>query len=158
MAHARSDSWKREPFAKTELIPYAARFTMEEFERIKAGLVPAAMEDKWFIYFDEPWLFLHRSWTGKGVYRVNFDMDADGARVRKAHCATDFWAESDPDYEARLLAFLIGNLLLGRHEPFPVPAGLKEPAPGVFQHVIAGTGYQEARVGRRRPWWKFWRE
>jgi hypothetical protein len=158
MSNARPDSWKREPFTRTDPIPYAGRFTKEEFERIKAGLVPAAMEDKWFIYFDESCLFLHKSWTGQGVYRVEFEADADGARAREAHCVADVLAASEPVYQARLLAFLIANLLLGRHELFPMPADMEEAVPGVYQHVIAGTGYPEARVGRRRPWWKFWRK
>jgi hypothetical protein len=154
---ARDDSWKREPFGPVAPIPYAAVFTPAELERIGKGLIPQAMEDKWFIYFEEPSLFLHRSWTGQAVYRVDFERDGDEIRVAEAFCATDLLAGDEPAYQALLLSFLISNLLLGRAEPFPMPDGLTEPAPGVYQHVVAGTGYPESPAPRRRPWWKFWR-
>ena len=153
---ARSDSWKREPFGPVEPIPYAATFTPAEFERIGQGLIPEAMEDKWFIYFEEPSLFLHRSWTGQAIYRVDFERDGDGYRVAGAYFAADHPVGSEVAYEASLLSFLISNLLLGRAEPFPMPDGLTEPAPGVYQHVIAGTGDPESPAPPRRPRWKFW--
>jgi hypothetical protein len=28
------------------------------------GLIPRAMEDKWYIYFENDCLYFHRSWTG----------------------------------------------------------------------------------------------
>jgi hypothetical protein len=34
--------------------------------RSKAGFVPREMEDKWFVFSEEPWLFVHRSCTGIG--------------------------------------------------------------------------------------------
>ena len=39
---------------------------------IKKGVIPKAMEDKWFIYYDtsENKLYLHRSWTGFLMYVV----------------------------------------------------------------------------------------
>jgi hypothetical protein len=153
---ARADSWKREPFGPVAPIPYAATFTPAEFERIGRGLIPEAMEDKWFIYFQEPSLFLHRSWTGQAVYRVDFARDGGEMRVREAVCAAELVVDGDGAYQARLLSFLIANFLLGRAEPFPMPTGLTEPAPGVYQHVVAGTGYPEAPTLPRRPRWKLW--
>lgn len=155
---ALPDSWKREPLGKMEPIPYHAAFSNEDSRRLKAGFVPSQMEDKWFIYYADSSLFLHRSWTGQGVYRVDFEVCADGMRVRQASCAAHVLAASDAGYQAALLAFLLSNLLLGRDEPFPAPAGLNETIPGVYQHVISGTGYPEARTGSSRPWWKFWRD
>lgn len=39
------------------------------------------MEDKWFIYYEEPHLFLHRSWTGQPVYKLTLKDLLDGAEV-----------------------------------------------------------------------------
>src|SRR5262249_61512865 len=60
----RSD-WKTQPMpAENERIALERDYSIEEFDRLRAGLVPQEMEDRWFIYFEDPWLFLHRSWTG----------------------------------------------------------------------------------------------
>lgn len=156
---AQADSWRREPFGAVEAIPYAAAFTPAEFARVERGLVPGEMEDKWFIYVEEPSLFLHRSWTGQAVFRVDFKRVGNEVRTSHALCSANLVANGSHAEQARLLSFLISNLLLGRAEPFPMPAGVTEPAPGIYQHMVAGTGYPESapQQRRRRPWWKFWR-
>ena len=52
-----------------------------EFERLTAGRFPECMEDKWFVYYEEPWLSLHRSWTGHCVFRVRFALSGNGVSV-----------------------------------------------------------------------------
>lgn len=148
--------FQHEPFGEVTPIPYRGRFSRADYERITAGLMPAAMEDKWFIYFVAPSLFLHRSWTGKAVDRVDFDVDETGARVREAVCASDVLVSQNADDQARLLGFLISNLLLKRGEPFPLPRNPAVGPPGLYQHHIAGTGYPEERPPQPSPWWKFW--
>lgn len=64
------DRWKRIPFISGVPIPFEGAFSREEFDKIREGMVPEVMEDKWFAYFEKPHLFLHRSWTGHPVYRV----------------------------------------------------------------------------------------
>lgn len=144
-----------QPFGKVEPIPYRDSFSAEEFRRIKAGFSPEVMEDKWMIYFEEGSLFLHRSWTGLAVYRVDFRESDGGALVQNAVCSDEVLQKRDRDYQAKTLDFLVSNLLLGKSKPFPLPEGVSEPAPGVFQHHVAGTGYRQVIV-RKRPWWKFW--
>ena len=152
---ATAEDWKRLPFKNVRLVPYAREFSPDQFERLRLGLLPQAMEDKWFIYFEEPYLYFHRSWTGQAVYRVKVRSSPAGHAVEEAVCALEVIQHDGLDYEAELLDFLTANLLLGEARPFPKPAGLKEPHAGLYQHVTAGTGYAERVVGRR-PWWKFW--
>jgi hypothetical protein len=45
-------------------------FSQEQYNLIKKGLKPKEMEDKWFIYFENEWLYFHRSWTGYGIYKA----------------------------------------------------------------------------------------
>jgi len=140
---ATSQSWKIEPFVKTASVPYKETFTSEEFEKLKRGLVPEAMEDKWFIYFENAELFLHRSWTGKGVFRARLKEEANGgATVIEAACAGQD-PELDEEYKAELLRFVIGNLLLNRQLPYPKHPDEKERVPGMIQHSFSGTGYPE---------------
>lgn len=137
-----STPWKREPFKEGVPIPYRMAFDNKQFSCLKEGLIPKQMEDKWFIYYDEPHLFLHRSWTGQPVYRVALKEAGNGAKVTEALLSKDLANTSaDADYQAQLIDFLVSNLLLRQHKPFPVPSGLAESKRGIFQRHISGTGY-----------------
>jgi hypothetical protein len=81
---ASPTSWEREPFTSGVSIPYKAVFSEKQFARLKIGLVPKRMEDKWFIYYEEPHLFLHRSWTGQPVYCLALRKTPDGAEIDEA--------------------------------------------------------------------------
>jgi len=158
---ANSESWKRVAFSGGVALPYTSTFTSEELRQLQLGLVPREMEDKWFIYFEAPHLFFHRSWTGQPVYRVTLDLQSTHAEVLEALWATELanQGKSTRPYEAQLLDFLVSNLLLGKSKPFPVPEsadGTSIPT-GVYQHHVSGTGYKEQVVpGRPKPWWRFW--
>ena len=90
--------------------------------QIKQGLIPQEMEDKWFIYYSNSCLHIHRSWTGFTVYIVRFNEQDDGGAV-----AVDFRANRDPDQyketkderDKEMLTFVIDSFLLGRFVPFP---------------------------------------
>lgn len=149
------------PFVDGVPLRYIARFDDQQMQFIRAGLIPKEMEDKWFVYFEEPFLYLHRSWTGRPVFRVTLSSDAGGTTVREALWSMEFAnaADADREYQTQLLDSLVSNLLLRQSKPFPRPRNLQEPMPGVYQHSISGTGYQEvpakARTLRsflRWPW------
>ncbi len=144
-----SRQWKHHPFVDPVPLPYGATFDRAEFEKIRAGLVPGAMEDKWFIQFEEPDLGLYRSWTGKAVYRVTFERLDNAHRVVAALREASIMPDYNDAYHAELLNFLIRNLLLGEFLPFPRPSRLEEPVPGVFQHSICGRRYPEKAVEER---------
>ena len=42
---------------------------------LRRGNIPQAMEDKWFWYMEGNTLFVHRSWTGACIYRIDFSSD-----------------------------------------------------------------------------------
>jgi hypothetical protein len=157
---ATRDRWKRIPFTSGVSIPFEGTFSREEFDKIREGVVPEGMEDKWFAYFEAPHLFLHRSWTGLPVYRVALAANCDGGSVTEALCVVEEIEKTGPEYQAKLLDFLISNLLLGKANPFPVPAGARKSAAGLLQHGIAGTGFPQAHPeghSVRRKWWRLWR-
>lgn len=64
---AEQHHFQQEPFGEVEPIPYRARFSLEEFQRITECLTPGTMEDKWFVYFREPSL----ACTGAGPGRLS---------------------------------------------------------------------------------------
>ena len=112
---ATRDSWKCLPAPDLrEPLEFDRLFTDTEAEQLMRGLIPEAMEDKWFIYFEEGWLRFHRSWTGAFIYALRLDDSPGGVRVVEA------WANRNPEeykgtdaaYDQRLLHFLIDTFLL----------------------------------------------
>ncbi len=152
---ATSTSWKnRQPFNDGVPLPYSAVFDDQQLTLLKVGLIPRVMENKWFIYYDEPHLFLHRSWTGLPVFRLTLKCGATGAEVVEALYSTQLANAPglDVTYQARLLDFLISNLLLGQRKPFPVPSNVNQANRKLLQHHLSGTGFHNsAEPGPRKP-------
>ena len=128
-AQATRDSWKRVPMPEQKKqIQVDRTFSEEEYQRLQIGLVPQEMEEKWFLYFEEGWLFFHRSWTGYCIYQVRVEpcgpqgvQSASPYRIAEAWVSRDAstYRYTDDDHERALLLFLIEHLLLGYDVPFP---------------------------------------
>ncbi|MBI1375323.1 MAG: hypothetical protein GC159_21610 [Phycisphaera sp.] len=107
---ARRDDWKTEPLPDGWVtLPVDRVYTDAEFERIRMGFRPRQMEDHWFIYYDEPRLYAHRSWTGYCVYEITFAHDSDGhrvAEVRANRCAEQY-SETDDGQDTLLVCHLL---------------------------------------------------
>ena len=137
----RASCQVRAPPAARAPLPYERRFTKEQHARIVRGLVPARMEDKWFIFFEDGWLYLHRSWTGACIYVVRLAEDDDGSVVKEAWVsrAPEEYRRTDDGYDERLLSFLVDRLLLGRSVPFPLPeAILGDEQVALYRHQVVG--------------------
>lgn len=115
-------------------------FTEPEYERLRNGLVPDKMEDKWFIFLEDDILYLHRSWTGYCIYQVSLTREDSTYAIRSALVNRDpnqyTWVGDR--YDEKLLIFLIDHLLLGERFPLPmvanVPAGIATELH--LQHVV----------------------
>src|SRR5579883_2843476 len=89
---ATRDSWKRIPMPEKKVrLEVDQTFSQEEYERLQLGRIPQQMEDKWFIYFEDNWLFFHRSWTGYCVYQVRLEPWKEGCKI------VEVWANDDPN-------------------------------------------------------------
>lgn len=145
---ATRECWKVLPLPEIRVeLGFAAAYTSAEFELIKRGLIPEEMEDKWFVFFEEPWLYFHRSWTGAGIYGVEFQSSPPGVSVVASWVSGDINqdVETGTDYDRAVLTFLIDAFLLRRPAKFPVPEDLPAAVPkGVYQHHMAGNAYTEA--------------
>jgi hypothetical protein len=127
-------------------------FTDEEYELIRRGLIPEAMEDKWFIFLEGDVLYFHRSWTGFCIYQLNLGKEGAGYAVAAALANRDAsqYSGGGDGYDVKLLTFLIDNLLLGKVSTFPVPAGVPAGmATGLYHHHVAGVG-PRARATREK--------
>jgi hypothetical protein len=133
-------------------LPYHPSFSNQEFDVIRRGLEPQAMEDKWRIHMEGDWLHFHRSWTGLRIYRLRFSRRGDRHEVVETLVidGSEDYRRNTDEYEAALLDFLIRGLMLQQDVTFPLPADL-DAAEDIFQHHIAGTGYPSRRLGT--TWW-----
>jgi hypothetical protein len=87
---ATRNSWKTEPLPdQRATLQLDATYSSEEFERLRRGLIPQQMEDKWFILFEEPWLYFYRSWTGYAIYGIRFEQRGDTHRIVEAWVSRD---------------------------------------------------------------------
>lgn len=80
---ARPGDWQTQPLPGcVAALPFTRSFSADEFGRLRQGLVPEVMEDRWFVVWHDDALWLHRSWTGLCIYRVRFA--AEGERFAGA--------------------------------------------------------------------------
>lgn len=101
---------------KRATLEFCEFYSQTEFERITAGLIPVEMEDKWFIFFEEPWLYIHRSWTGFCIYGVRFESSPNGWTSVEAWVSRDAdqYRETRVDHDRAVLKLLIDVLLLNK--------------------------------------------
>jgi hypothetical protein len=74
------------------------------------------MDDHWHAFVEQDRLFLHRSWTGIGIYEVEFEPVPGGWQVREAVVAGDSGGllGYGPDaYDTLMLEQLIDSIFLG---------------------------------------------
>src|SRR5687768_2755564 len=88
---ATRTTWKNYPIDKPERIEIALRFTGRQFSKLKKGFIPQQMEEKWFIFYENDWLYFHRSWTGYGIYRAQLIKGEGGYTIK------EFWAERNKE-------------------------------------------------------------
>lgn len=118
MRPATRDDWKTSPMpAARTTVRLDRAFGDDEMSRIREGLVPDQMEDKWFVFWEKDLLHFHRSWSGVCIYVVRFHVDEHGYRMIEAEVNRDpeQYAQTSDEFDARLIHYLIDVLLL-RHE------------------------------------------
>jgi len=108
------------PLARTAL-HLERSFSFKEYERISLGCIPRDMDDRWFIYLEGEWLYLHRSWTGFCIYQVRLEAVGNSYRISESWVNKDReqYVSKGDDYDQAFLSFLIDRALLGKETPYP---------------------------------------
>lgn len=84
---------KLSDISQPKRIDFSIKFTDEQFEKITNGLIPEEMEDKWFIFFENNWLYFHRSWTGYCQFKMQITKEKD----KQIYSVKEFYAERNPE-------------------------------------------------------------
>ena len=64
---AARSRWENHPIDQPKRIRINLEFSEEQMDKMKIGLIPQQMEDKWFIFYEEEWLYFHRSYLLPGL-------------------------------------------------------------------------------------------
>ena len=114
---ASPTDWKTQPLpTERTTITLDRLFSPGDMDRIRAGFIPEWMEEKWFIYWQDDALYIHRSWTGFCIYVVRFVREGVAWRMVRADVNRDYeqYQMEDDEEEVRLIHGLIDGHLLER--------------------------------------------
>jgi len=120
---AKREDWKTLPLpeARAKLV-WSRRFTADEWAQIIRGTIPGEMEEKWFIFFENETLNIHRSWTGRCIYQAICKQSGDewfGAEAW-ANRNPEEYPETHDGFDAVFLDWVIDTQLLGRESKLPI--------------------------------------
>ena len=107
-------SWKEFPMDDPHMIEILLKFTAEQYEKLKRGLEPEQMEDKWLIYYEDGWLHFCRSWTRFEIYKSKLEQGKDGYVMKEfwAERNQEKWANSSDDHDRNIFYLLVAWGLL----------------------------------------------
>lgn len=139
---AKASDWKTEKMPdEVGSLDFRKVYSPQEFERIRLGLTPKEMEDKWFIYYENQTLNIHRSWTGYHIYQIAIQCQEDKTcKVIQTLVNRNIaqYNQQNDEYDILLIDYLIDRLLLGKNVRFPTPADLTGEEKAIFKHSIVG--------------------
>jgi hypothetical protein len=114
----RDDFRNPAPVAEPEKLPLPDRIWSDaDWDLIQRGHKSADMDDKWNAWVEGQRLYLHRSWTGRGIYEAEFGPVVGGWRITAAVVSghRDSYRRQDDEFESALLEALIDGKLLGNY-------------------------------------------
>ena len=94
------------------LLP-ARVWSQEQWERIKRGYRARDMDEKWDVFVENHVAFLHRSWTGNGVFEASFSPAGDGWHIAAAQTSSERARTVSAELNRVLLELVLSTILLG---------------------------------------------
>ncbi len=112
---ATKTTWQNHPIDNPKWIYIDMLFTDKQFSKLSKGLIPQQMEDKWFVYYENQWLYFHRSWTGYGMYQAKLNKEIDGYSIKEflVERNQEKYSNEDDNTDIEAFSFLIARGLLG---------------------------------------------
>lgn len=130
MRTARATDWNALPLPdQRATLAIGWDCSADEMARIRQGLIPEQMEDKWFLYWHDSALYCHRSWTGFCIFVARF-AERDGRWTlvdAEVNRNPEEYDQKSDEADIELLRFLIEKLLLDRDTPLLSRSASPEP-------------------------------
>jgi 8-oxo-dGTP diphosphatase len=64
-------------------------FNASDCKALLQGYLPKGTDDRWFMYSVDDWIYLHRSWTGHCIFRVQIEIIEQGCMLTQLHINRD---------------------------------------------------------------------
>ena len=77
------------------------------------------MDEKWDVFFENNTLSFYRSWTKRGIFKIEFIEQEKQLVVKKAFAEEQFLNDTNTEYCSLLVNWLIENLFFQRKATFP---------------------------------------
>ncbi|WP_152776611.1 hypothetical protein [Streptomyces spongiae] len=125
-------------------------WTDEEWDRIRCGYRARDMDEKWNVFVEGDVVFMHRSWTGHGVYEASFAPAAGGGRkIASAVVEADGerYRSMGDEYDCLMMELVISAIVLGEAatdlraglvELTARASGKSDLPSGVVEHSVLG--------------------
>ena len=94
------------------LLP-ATVWSQEQWERIKRGYRARDMDGKWDVFVENRVAFLHRSWTGNGVFEASFSPAGDGWHISAAQTSSERARTVCAELNRVLLELVLSTIVAG---------------------------------------------
>ncbi len=110
---AIKSNWKTQEMPKQNDTFILERvFSVEQMKNLSKGYIPSSMDEKWFLYMENNTLFIHRSWTGFCIYKIEISPDNRHKvivnRNPMQHTCTNI--DKDKDILNRILDYYSGKI------------------------------------------------
>ena len=119
---ATANDWQIEPMPEDEEkvsdIAFAYGISEEQMAILKKGHIPAAQEDHWFMYLDDEYIHIYRSWTGICAFEAHYKPMERGYlvdRLKINHALAEFGVNGN-DAGLSLFKYLIIAAIGGNAE------------------------------------------
>jgi hypothetical protein len=92
----------------------------EDWGRIQLGHLSRDMDEKWDVFAEDTVVFLHRSWTGSGIFEATFaPADGGGWQIAEAVVERDpeHYRNQDDEYDCLMLELVLSAIVLGEPSP-----------------------------------------
>jgi hypothetical protein len=92
MTPMTKSAWKTKPLPVQRINLGYERFLLDaDSEKLLNGFRPCDMDDRWFVYSEDGWVYFVRSWTGHHIFGLKLHpTPAGGAKI------VESWANDDP--------------------------------------------------------------
>ena len=98
----------------TETFVIGKTLSGSDMDLIKEGHKPQEMEDKWFMYFEDKKLYIHRSWTGYCIYII--DLSESGKLIVTVNRNREQHKEDNIENDRIMVNILINQLVRNNGE------------------------------------------
>lgn len=61
-----------------------------EYRALTTGYIPKDMDDRWFLFVEDDWVNLHRSWTGNCIFQIKLESTPNGWILTKLKVNRNF--------------------------------------------------------------------